>query len=78
MTISDRTVQLETELHDLREAALSIIVGMADAIAKSPEGKRDLADGFEDAAAKETGAASDLSREVADILRRIAGPSEAS
>lgn len=74
MTTPDRSAQLETELHDLREAALSIIVGMADAIAKSPEGKRELADGFEDAATKATGAASDLSREIADILRRIAGP----
>ncbi|WP_435167931.1 hypothetical protein [Falsirhodobacter sp. 1013] len=72
MTDAERIEQLERELDETLEAALTIIVGMADAIAPTAEAKEDLARGFAEAAGGTDGAIPRLSRAVADLLLRVA------
>ncbi|MDB6454734.1 hypothetical protein [Falsirhodobacter sp. 20TX0035] len=72
MTDAERIEQLERDLNETLEAALTIIVGMADAIAPSAEAKEDLARGFAAAAEGQDGAIPRLSRAVADLLIRVA------
>ncbi|WP_283177883.1 hypothetical protein [Gemmobacter sp. 24YEA27] len=45
-----RIIELERELADTRRAAVSIIMGMAEGIAPSAEGRAELAKGFREAA----------------------------
>jgi len=47
-----RIIELEREAADTRRAAVSIIMGMADGIAPTAEGRADLAKGFREAAAE--------------------------
>ncbi|WP_435170773.1 hypothetical protein [Falsirhodobacter sp. 1013] len=72
MTDAERIEQLERELDETLDAALTIIVGMADAIAPTAESKRELANGFAEAAESVDGAIPRLSRAVADLLLRVA------
>lgn len=45
-----RIIELEREAVDTRNAAVSMILSMAEAIAPSPEGRAELAAGFREAA----------------------------
>lgn len=45
-----RIIELEREINDTRKAAVHMILGMAQAIAPSAEGRADLAVGFREAA----------------------------
>lgn len=45
-----RIIELEREITDTRNAAVRMMLGMADGIAPSAEGKADLAAGFREAA----------------------------
>lgn len=64
-----RVAELELQLTEVRQAALSMVVGMADAVTSSPKGRADLAQGFEDVAKNETGEMHDLAQLVAAALR---------
>lgn len=46
MSEIDRIVALERELDDTRRAAVHIVLGMVDAIAKTREAREELAQGF--------------------------------
>lgn len=50
MAREDRMSVLEEELLQTKRAALTMIMSMADAIANTPEGRAELARGFEAAA----------------------------
>lgn len=69
MSPEERIIALERELYDTRRAAVTVILGMADAIAQTPEGREDLARGFDDAAKDATIADPVLAR----LARLVAG-----
>lgn len=50
MNSEERIIALERELDDTRRAAALVILGMVDAIAQTPQGREDLARGFDEAA----------------------------
>ena len=50
MTPEERIIALERELQDTRRAAAHIILGLVDGIARTPEGREELARGFDEAA----------------------------
>ncbi|MDH2329038.1 hypothetical protein QCN27_19505 [Cereibacter sp. SYSU M97828] len=50
MAEEDRTSALEDELLQTKRAAITMILSMAEAIANTPEGRAELAKGFEAAA----------------------------
>ena len=64
-----RTAELEQQLREVRKAALSMVIGMADAVVKSPEDWADLAQGFEELAEIETGETQHMAELVATALR---------
>ena len=71
MTGTDRITELERELAETRRAAMTMILGMAEAIVRSPEGREELAASFEEAAAEmDTEAAAKMARQVAVAVRR--------
>lgn len=62
---------LERELAETRRAAMTMILGMAEAIVRSPEGREELAASFEEAAAEmDTEVAAKMARQVAAAIRR--------
>ena len=67
-----RIIELEREAADIRRAAVSIIMGMAEGIAPTAEGRADLAKGFREAAADPNAApaTSQLALLVAMALER--------
>lgn len=69
MTPEERIIALERELDDTRRAAAAVILGMVDAIAQTPEGREDLARGF-DEAAKEAAKTDPV---LARLVRLVAG-----
>lgn len=62
---------LRRELADTQRAAISMLLGMAEAIASTPEGREDLARGFEDAAAGADPVTARLARQVAQVAGMI-------
>lgn len=74
MTDADRIAELERELDDTRRAAVSIVMGMVDAIAKTPEGREELAQGFAWAAVEADPVTSRLARLIAEAVRRDIRP----
>lgn len=50
MNLEERILLLEREVIETKRAAVTMILGMADAIANTPEGRAEIAQGFEDAA----------------------------
>lgn len=66
---TERIKALEFELHQTRTAAVHMMLGMADAIATSKEGRAELAKGFEDAAVVADPVTARLARLVAAALR---------
>lgn len=69
MTPEDRIAELEQQLADSRRAALAIILGITDAIAKTPEGQAELAQSFDEASGQGSEEMRELSRMVAAALR---------
>lgn len=71
MKPDDRIKLLEQEVFQTKRAAVTMILGMADAIANTPEGRDEIARGFEDAAQHPDAdpAMVRLSRLVATALR---------
>ncbi|RWR04680.1 hypothetical protein [Paenirhodobacter populi] len=71
MTPEERIIALEREIQDSRLAAARIILGMCDGISRTPEGREDLAIGFERAAQQTTDAAeARINRLISAVLRR--------
>lgn len=66
---SERIRALERELHQTRMAAVHMLMGVSDAIASTPDGREDLARGFEEAAAQADAVTARLARLVAQALR---------
>ncbi|GGE24424.1 hypothetical protein SAMN05421774_10848 [Gemmobacter megaterium] len=50
MAKEEELIRLERELVDTRNAAVAMILGMAEGIVSSPAGREELASGFEAAA----------------------------
>lgn len=69
MNPEKRIADLERQLLDVRKSAVSMIVGMSEAVAQSPEGRDELARTFEEAAQTEAGETGHLARLVAAALR---------
>lgn len=69
-----RIAELEEQLRDVRKASLSMVIGMADAVVKSPDGWTDLAQAFEDVAKNETGETQHMAELVATALRAKTSP----
>lgn len=64
-------MKLERELAETRNAAVTLIVGMAQAIAPTQEGRAELAAGFREAAdASQDTSLTRLARIVAGVLER--------
>lgn len=70
MSKPEDIARLKREAKEIRVAAIAIILGMADAIAPTPQGKRELAEGFQAAADMSDDAVAKLSRLVAAALRK--------
>lgn len=70
MSPEERIIALERELDDTRRAAVTLIVGIAEAVAGSPEGREELAQSFEEAAGEADHVTARLARLVAGALRR--------
>ncbi|MDK3016518.1 hypothetical protein [Pseudodonghicola flavimaris] len=66
---SARIAALEAQVAECRRAALEIILGLTDGIARTDEGRLELARGFEAAGKAATGELAALSRIVASALR---------
>lgn len=67
---SDRILELERELIATRNAAVALILGMAGAIVRTPQGREELAVTFDEAAKDGDSATERLSKLVAAALRR--------
>ena len=67
---SARVLELERELIATRNAAVALILGMAGAIVRSPQGRVELAVTFDEAAKDGDPATERLSKLVAAALRR--------
>lgn len=66
--------RLKRELDDTRRAAVHIVLGMVDAIARTPEGRAELAQGFDAAAREADPITGRLARLVAEAIRRDMRP----
>lgn len=64
-----RIAELERQLLDVRKSAVSIIVTLADAMARTSDERDELVQTFEEAAEIETGEKKHLARLVAAALR---------
>lgn len=72
MKPEEQIIRLERELIDTRNAAVAMIVGVAEGIATTPWGRAELADSFEAAAAEGDAVTRRLATLVAMALRRNA------
>lgn len=70
MTDADRIAALERELSDTRHAAVAMMLGMARGMVSTPEGREELARGFDEAAVGADPVTAKLARAVADAIRR--------
>ena len=70
MNDADRIAALERALSDTRQAALSMMIGMAQGMVSTPEGREELARGFDQVAAGADPVTAGLARAVADAIRR--------
>lgn len=70
MTPEERIITLEYELADTRRAAVLMMLGMVEAIARTPEGREELAQGFDEAAEGADAETARLARLVAEAVRR--------
>lgn len=66
----ERIIALERELADTRRAAVLMMLGMAEAIAQTPEGREELAQAFDAAATDDETVTARLARLVAAAIRR--------
>lgn len=62
-------IALENELVDTRKAAVAILLGMAEGMARTPAGRPDPAQAFEDAARDADAATVRLAGMVAAVIR---------
>lgn len=69
MTPEERIIALEQELIDTRKAAVAMLLGMAEGMVKTPEGRKELAQAFEDAARDTDAITARLARLVATAIR---------
>ena len=69
MTPEERIIALETELIDTRKAAVAMLLGMAEGMVKTPEGREELAVAFEEAAKDADAITARLARLVATAIR---------
>ncbi len=69
MTPEERIVHLERQMIETRRAAIAIIMGMAEGVAPTPEGREKLAQGFDEAAEGSEGEIARLARLAAGALR---------
>lgn len=70
MSDADRLAALRLELIATEQAAVSMMLGMAEAVATTPEGREELARGFEEAAETADPVTVRLARRVAEAIRR--------
>ena len=72
MTPEERIIALERQLIDCRSSAVSLVLGMAEAIATTPGERRELARWLEDAAATSVDLEMiRLAKLLAEALRRL-------
>lgn len=69
MTDAERIAALEAQLAATKKAAVHMMVGMAQGIAQTPEGLRDLSAGFAEAANDTDPIIAGLALAVAEALR---------
>ena len=74
MTDTDRIIALERELDDTRRAAVHLVLVMVDAVAKTPESRDQLAQGFALAATDSDPVTSRLARLMAAAVRQNVKP----
>jgi hypothetical protein len=72
MNSEERIIALERELDDTRRAAASMMLGMIDAMTRTPEEREEIARSFDKAAAGVDPAAARLAWLVAAALRQRA------
>jgi hypothetical protein len=70
MEQNERIEALEKQVVEIRTAAVSMILGMAEAVTNGPAAREGLAQGFDQAAAEHDGEARRLAELVAEALRR--------
>lgn len=70
MTPEEKIRALEEQVIEVRRAAVSMVMGMAEAVTNGPNARHDLARGFDQAAAQSEGEARRLAELVAEALRR--------
>lgn len=70
MSPEERIIALERELDDTRLAAVRLILGIVRTIATTPEGRQEMARGFDEAAAEADPLMARMARLVAAELRR--------
>lgn len=72
MSPEERNIALERELDDTRRAAANMMLGMIDAMTKTPEEREEIAQSFDEAAGGVDPAAARLARLVATAIRQRA------
>lgn len=70
MTPEERVIALEREMEDTRRAAVMLILGIVEAVATTPDGREDLAQGFDEVAGEADHVTARLARLVAAAIRR--------
>ena len=70
MTEIDRIVALERELEDTRRAAVQLVLGMVNAVAKTPEQREELAQGVTLAATESDPETARLAWVTVEAIRR--------
>ena len=70
MTPEEQIKALEEQVIEVRHAAVSMVMGMAEAVTNGQNAREDLARGFDEAAAQSEGETRRLAEMVAEALRR--------
>ncbi|MEQ8898523.1 MAG: hypothetical protein RID23_15660 [Roseovarius sp.] len=70
MTPEEKIKALEDQVIEVRQAAVSMVMGMAEAVTNGPNAREDLARGFDEAATQSEGETRRLAEMVAEALRR--------
>lgn len=69
MSEEDQIAELKRQLADTRNSAVHLLMGMADAVATTPEGREDLARGFDEIVEQSDEETAYLAKKVAAELR---------
>ena len=70
MTEIDRIVALERELEDTRRAAVTVVLAMVDSVARTPDQREELAQGFAQVATGKDPIMARLAWVMAEAVRR--------